>query len=208
MSLTFVCIPFSLLQKSSSLFSILPAPTNSSVKGTKRSLIPHVLTKKSPSIASASVSKSQSDDSVKNAYLISYADSEEESDGEGDFFSLNKDHKVEAINNTDTTKPVTPLVADSGFDTDDSVSANKGDTLKSNDESLTFSSKFNPSPSAKDRSEDGHEVYGHWQNDMEPTTETASCSIDGNISVQQEELQLNDEAVSCITIEMFNLNVS
>lgn len=208
MSLISVYITFCLLQKGSGLFSILPAPKNVSVKETKRSLVPHVLTKKSTSITSTSpVFKSEAGDSVKNAStsLISYADSEEESDGEGDFFSLKMDHKVEAINNANTTKPVTPVVADSGFDADDIVSANKGDTLKSNDEPLAFNSEFSPSPWASGPSQDGHEVYGHWQNDTEPTTQTASGSSDDNISVQQEDLQLNDEAVSCITIEMFNL---
>lgn len=172
------------------------------------------MTKRSISITPASsVFKSEAGDSVKNAStsLISYADSEEESDGEGDFFSLKMDH--EAINNANTTKQVIPVVADSFLDTNESVSASKEDTLKLNDdeplksnddEPLAFNSEFSPSPWASGPSQDGHEVYGHWQNDMEPAKQTASGSND-NISVQQEDLQLNDEAVSCITIEMFNL---
>lgn len=176
-------------------------------------MVPHVLTKRSTSITPASsVFKSEAGDSVKNAStsLTSYADSEEESDGEGDFFSLKMDH--EAINNANTTKQVIPVVADSFLDTNESVSASKEDTLKLNDdeplksnydEPLAFNSEFSPSPWASGPSQDGHEVYGHWQN-MEPAKQTASGSND-NISVQQEDLQLNDEAVSCITIEMFNL---
>lgn len=180
-----------------SLISLLPAPKHLSIKETKRSLVPHVLTKKTQSIMSASsLLKSETDDSVKNKSpsLISYADSEEESDGEGDFFSLKLDHKVEAINQANATKSGTSVVADSGSDIDD-ISANKGNALKSNDEPLVFSSEFNPSPWTSGSSSSGHEGYEHWHNEIEPTTQTASGSSDDCISVQQDDLQLNDEAL-------------
>jgi hypothetical protein len=194
------------LQKGSGLFSILPAPKNLCVKETKRSLVPHVLKKKSTSITSTPSSvKSETGDPVKNASesLMSYADSEDESDGEGDFFSLKTDNKVEAINNANTTS-ITPIMANNGFDTNDNISANNGDALKSNDEPLAFRSEFSPLPWASGASQDGHEVYGQWQNDMEPTTQTAFGNSNDNISAQPGDLQLNDEAVSCITIEMFS----
>jgi hypothetical protein len=149
-------------------------------------------------MSASSILKSETDDSVKNTSqsLINYADSEEESDGEGDFFSLKMDHNVEAINQANIIKPGT--VADSGSDTHDDISANKGNALKSNDEPLVFNSEFNPSPWTSGSSSNGHKGYEHWQNETEPTTETASGSSDDYISVQQDNLQLNDEAVSCI----------
>lgn len=81
-------------------------------------------------------------------------------------------HKVEEVNCAYTTKSVSSLMADSGFGTNDIVSANKEDALKSSDEPLAFSSEFNPSPWASGPSRGGHEVYEQWQNDMEPTTDT------------------------------------
>jgi len=201
--LTFLYIKLSLLQTGSGLFAILPAPKNLSVKETNRPLVPHVLTKKPPSITpAASIFKSETDDIVKKgSSLINYADSEEESDGEGDFFSLKMHHKVEGVNCADTTKSASSVMADSGFGTNDSVSANK-DALKSSDEPLAFSSEFNPSPWASGPSQGGHE---QWHNDMEPTTQTSGSS-DDYISLQQEDLQLNDEAVRYIsTIQMFSL---
>lgn len=182
--------------KGSGLFAILPAPKNLSVKETKRPLVPHVLTKKPPTInPAASIFKSETDDLIKNgSSLISYEDSEEESDGEGDFFSLKMDHNVEGVNCAHTTKSVTSVMADSGSGTNDSVPANKGDALKSSDEHLAFKSEFNPSPWASGPSQGGHEVYEQCQNDMEPTTQTYGSS-DDYISVQQEDLQLNDEAL-------------
>jgi len=193
----FLYITFSLLQKGSGLFSILPAPKNLSVKETKRPLVPHVLTKKpTSSTPTSTVFTSETGDSVRSTTsLISYADSEEESDGEGDFFSLKMDHKVEAIHHANTTKSVTPVVTDIGPNTNDSVSANTGDALKSNDEPLAFNSEFNPSPWASGPSQGAHADHRHWKNDTEPTTLTASGSSD-YISVQQEDLLLNDEAVS------------
>jgi hypothetical protein len=96
-------------------------------------------------------------------------------------------------------------MADSGSGKNDSVPANKGDALKSSDEHLAFKSEFNPSPWASGPSQGGHEVYEQCQNDMEPTTQTYGSS-DDYISVQQEDLQLNDEAVRCISIiYMFSL---
>lgn len=205
--LTFLYRKLSLLQKGSGLFAILPAPKNLSVKETNRPLVPHVLTKKPASIIpAASVSKSNTDDVVKKgSSLINYADSEEESDGDGDFFSLKMHHKVEGVNCAQTTKSGSSVMADSGFGTNDSVSANKEDVLRSSDEPLAFSSEFNPSPWASGPSQGGHEVYEQWQNDMEPTTQTSGSS-DDYISLQQEDLQLNDEAVRYIsTIQMFSL---
>jgi hypothetical protein len=199
-SLTFLCIKFSLLQKGSGLFAILPAPKNLSVKEKKRPLVPHVLTKKTPSITpAASIFKSETDDSIKNgSSLINYEDSEEESDGEGDFFALKMHHEVEGVNCAHTTKSVTSVMADSGSGTNDSIPANKGDALKSSDEPLTLNSEFNPSLLASGPSHSGHEVYEQWQNDKEPTTQTYGSS-DDYISVQQEDLQLDDEAVRCIS---------
>lgn len=197
----------SLLQKGSGLFAILPAPKNLSVKETNRPLVPHVLIKKPSSITPAdSVFKSETDDIIKKGpSLINYADSEEESDGEGDFFSLKMHHNVEGVNCAHTTKSVSSVVANSGFGTNDSVSTNKEDALKSGDEPLAFSSEFNPSPWASGPSQGGHEVYEQWQNDMEPTTQTYGSSVD-YISLQQEDLQLNDEAVRYInTIRIFSL---
>jgi hypothetical protein len=195
MSSTCLYIALSLLQEVSGLFSLLPAPKYLSIKEMKRPLVPHVLTKKPPSIASASsILKSETDDSVNNTSLISYTDSEEESDGEGDFFSLKMDHKLETINQANTMKSGISVVADSGSDTNDSTSANKGNALQSNDEPLAFNSEFIPSPLALSPS--GHEAYEHRQNETEPTTQTASGSSDDYISVQQDDLQLNDEAVS------------
>lgn len=199
---------FSLLQKGSGLFAILPAPKNLSVKETNRPLVPHVLTKKPPSITpAASVFKSETDDLVKKgSSLINYADSEEESDGEGDFFSLKMHHKVEEVNCAHNTKSVSSLMADSSFGTNDSVSANKEDALKSSDEPLAFSSEFNPSPWASGPSRGAHELYEQRQNEMEPTTQTQGSS-DDYIALQQEDLQLNDEAVRNIsTIQMYTLN--
>jgi len=204
--LTFLYIKSSLLQTGSGLFAILPAPKNLSVKETNRPLVPHVLTKKPPSITSAaSLFKSETDDVVKKgSSLINYADSEEESDGEGDFFSLKMHQKVEGVNCAHTTKSASSVMADSGFGTNDSVSANK-DALRSSDEPLAFSSEFNPSPWASGPSQGGHEVYEQQQNDMERTTPTCGSS-DDYISLQQEDLQLNDEAVRYIsTIQMFSL---
>jgi hypothetical protein len=203
-SLTFLYIKFSLLQKGSGLCAILPAPKNVSVKETKRPLVPHVLTKKTSITPATSILKPETDDLVKNgSSLISYTDSEEESDGEGDFFSLKMHHKV-GVNCVHTTKSVTSVVADSGSDTNDSVTANKGDALKSSDEPLAFNSEFNPSPWASGPSQGAHEVYEQWQNDMEPTTQACGSS-DNYISVEQEDLQLNDEAVRCISqFKIFN----
>ncbi|PNF24107.1 hypothetical protein B7P43_G03242 [Cryptotermes secundus] len=184
-------------RKVPSLFSLLPAPKHLSIKETKRQLVPHVLTKKTPSIMSASSTlKSEIDDSVKNTSpsLISYADSEEESDGEGDFFSLKMDHKVEAIDQANTTKTGTFVVADSGSDTTD-IAANEGNALKSNDAPLVFNSEFNPSPWPSSSSSSEHRGYEHWQNEFEPTTQTTPGSSDDYISVQQDNLQLNDEAL-------------
>jgi hypothetical protein len=107
---------------------------------------------------------------------------------------LKIDHKVEAINQANTTKPGTSVVAD----TNDDISANKGNAFKSNDEPLVFNSDFNPSPWTSGSSSSGQEGYEHWQNEIEPTAQTASGSSDDYISVQQDNLQLNDEAVSCI----------
>lgn len=205
---TFLYIKFSLLQKGSGLFAILPAPKNLSVKETNRPLVPHVLTKKPPSITpAASVFKSETDDLVKKgSSLINYADSEEESDGEGDFFSLKMHHKFEEVNCANTTKAVSSLMADSSFGTNDRVSANKEDELKSSDEPLAFSSEFNPSPWASGPSQGAHEFYEKWQNDTEPTTQTQGGS-DDYIALEQEDLQLNDEAVRNIsTIQMYSLN--
>jgi len=194
----------------SGLFAILPAPKNLSVKETNRPLVPHVLTKKPPSITSAAtIFKSKTDDVVKKgSSLINYADSEEESDGEGDFFSLKMHHNVEGVNVAHTTKSASSVMADSGFGTNDSVSANKEDALRSSDEPLAFSSEFNPSPWASGPSQGGHEVYEQRQNDMEPTTQTCGSS-DDYIPLQQDDLQLNDEAVRYIsTIQMFSIKYS
>jgi hypothetical protein len=199
MSSTCQYIALSLLQEVPGLFSLLPAPKYVSIKETKRPLVPHVLTKKTPNITSASsILKSETDDSVNNTSpsLISYADSEEESDGEGDFFSLKMDHKLETINQANTTKSGISVVADSGSGTNDSISANKGNALQSNDGPLAFNSEFIPSPWTSGLSPSGHEAYEHQQNETEPTTLTASGSSDDYISVQQDDLQLNDEAVS------------
>lgn len=182
--------------KGSGLFAVLPAPKNLSVKEINRPLVPHVLTKKPSSITPASsVFKSETDDVIKKGpSLINYADSEEESDGEGDFFSLKMHHKVEGVNCAHNTKSESSIVENSGFGTNDSVSTNKEDALKSGDEPLAFSSEFNPSPWASGPSQGGHEVYEQWQNDMEPTTQTYGSS-DDYISLQQEDLQLDDEAL-------------
>jgi hypothetical protein len=67
--------------------------------------------------------------------------------------------------------------------------------LKSNDEPLAFNSEFSPSPWTSGSSPSGHEAYEHGQNETEPTTQTASGSSDDYISVQQDDLELNDEAV-------------
>lgn len=151
-------------------------------------------------MSASSALKSETDDSVKNTSpsLISYADSEEESDDEGDFFSLKMDHKVEAINQANTTKAGTSVVADSGSDTNDDISANEGNVLKSNDAPHVFNSEFSPSPWTNSSSSSEHGGYEHWQNETEPTTRTAPGSSDDYISVQQDNLQLNDEAVSCM----------
>ncbi|XP_069682465.1 proline-rich protein PRCC [Periplaneta americana] len=186
--------------KGSGLFSLLPAPKNLSLKETKRSFVPHILSKKPTKDISAShtpstpILKSETTNTIKkSSSLISYADSEEESDGEGDFFSLKADNKVELLNDTDTSVSNSVLVPN--IDTDNR-SPSKENAMKTNDEPLAFNSKFNPSPWSSGPFKNVQVAQESWQDDTKPSSSQSVCeNNDDYISIRQEDLQLNEEAL-------------
>ncbi|PSN55925.1 hypothetical protein C0J52_00445 [Blattella germanica] len=185
--------------KGSGLFSLLPAPKNLTLKETKRPLVPNVLTKKPPTnppvvkpkLEAAPKVGSKADSNKKSTPLINYGDSEDESDGEGDFFSLKVDRSDVAVNNIGALGPETHSSTSNGSSQIDDNSSNADTTVlpgeegETNDQPLTFSSKFKPSPWATGMAQGGPTLQEQWQNDLQRL-----CGRRGKR--QQQEMQLID----------------
>lgn len=182
--------------KGSGLFSLLPPPKNLIVKETKRALVPHVLTKKPSDPPVKSTPPVAVQVKKPSVALISYGypDSGEESEEEGgtarDFFSLSTKEELPDLGESvavDFSAPIGPQLK-----TMEKIPEN--DVM--HDEPLAFVSGFQTSVWKNIPAGPSSAL----QSTSEESTSQEFSEQEDYLSVVEDDLQLDEEAVSILDL--------